>query len=68
MLDQGGPRLRALRATLRFEEKFAGRKEKNSIAIEDLFAVLMGLNFAARLTQVLILGQFSNFLFFCDSK
>jgi len=35
-LGQGGPRLRAWRATLRFEEKFAGRKERNSIAIRRL--------------------------------
>jgi len=33
-LTQGGPRLRGWRATLRFEEKFAGRKERNSIAIK----------------------------------
>jgi len=35
-LKQGGPRLRAWRATLRFEEKFAGLKEKSSIAIRRL--------------------------------
>jgi len=35
-LAQGGPRLRAWRATLRFEEKFAGRKERHSIAIKRL--------------------------------
>ena len=30
-IDQGGPRLQAWRAALRFEEKFAGRKRRNSI-------------------------------------
>jgi len=35
-LVQGGPRLREWRAALRFEEKLAGRKERNSIAIERL--------------------------------
>ena len=33
-IDQGGPRLRAWRATLRFEEKSAGHKDRNSIAIK----------------------------------
>jgi len=36
-LVQGGPRLRVWRDTLRFEEKFAGRKERNSIEIKRLF-------------------------------
>jgi len=33
---QGDPRLRAWRATLRFEEELAGHKERNSIAIKRL--------------------------------
>jgi len=36
VLCQGGPRRQASRATLRFKEKFAGHKERNSIAIERL--------------------------------
>ena len=35
-LTQRGPKLRAWRATLRFEEEFAGRKERNCIAIRRL--------------------------------
>jgi len=33
-LDQGSPRLRVWRVTLRFEEKFADRKERNSVAMK----------------------------------
>jgi len=36
MLEQGGPRLQLSRATLWFEEKLAGCKERNSIATERL--------------------------------
>jgi len=41
ILSQGGPRLRAWRVTLWFEETFAGRKERNfiAIAVKDSFAV-----------------------------
>ena len=53
---QGGPRLRAWRATLRFKETFAGRKERNSIAIERLVCCSNRPNFAASLTQFLFLG------------
>jgi len=35
-LQQDDPRLRARRATLRFEEKIVGRKKRNSIAINTL--------------------------------
>ena len=47
--DQGGPRLRAWTATLGFEEKFAGRKERNSIAINTLRA---GLRYIRTLISV----------------
>jgi len=43
-LDQGDPRLRAWRATLRFKEKFAGRKERNSTEIERLVCCSNGRN------------------------
>ena len=64
-LIQGGPRLRVRRATLRFEEKLRAAKRGTPLQLKDSFAVLTDLNFAARLTQVLILGQFFNFLFVC---
>ena len=40
-------------------------KRGTPLQLKDSFAVLIDLNFAARLTQVLILGQFLNFLFVC---
>jgi len=35
-LKQSGPRLQELRVTLPFEENFAGRKERNAVAIKRL--------------------------------
>jgi len=55
-LGQGGPRLQEGRATLRFEEKFAGHKEKTPMQLRDSFTVLVVLILAARLKQFLILG------------
>ena len=40
-------------------------KRGTPLQLKDSFAVLNDLNFAARLTQVLISGQFFNFLFVC---
>jgi len=64
-LVQGGPRLRAWRAALRFEEKLAGRKERNSTEIERLVCCSNRPTFAARPTQFLILGYILSFLFVC---
>ena len=55
-LDQGGPRLRARRPTLRLEETFAGRKERNFIAIKRFVCCSNRPNFDARLMQFFILG------------
>jgi len=52
--DQGGPRLQAWRATLWFEETFAGHKETNFTAIKRFVCCSNRPNFAARLTQFLI--------------
>ena len=40
-------------------------KRGTPLQLKDSFAVLIDLNFAARLTQVLILGRFLNFEFVC---
>jgi len=53
---QGGLRLRTWRATSRFEKTFAGRKERNSIAIKRLVRCYNKPIFVARLTEFSILG------------
>ena len=40
-------------------------KRGTPLRLKDSFVVLIDLIFAARLTQVLVLGQFLNFLFVC---
>jgi len=55
-LGQASPRLQALKATLQFEEKFAGRKEKNSTAIKRLVCCSNRTNFCCSPAQVLIPG------------
>ena len=65
---QGGLRLQAWRATLQFEEKLAGRKEKNSTAIERLVCCFYRPISSARQNTILIQGKFFSFLFLCDSK
>jgi len=50
-LCQGGPRLRAWRAKLRFEETVAGRKERNSAAIKRLICCSNWSNFCCTANQ-----------------
>jgi len=70
-LHQGGSRLRAWRATLRFEKKFAGRKERNSTAIKRLVCCSNKLNLCCTPNAIFDykeIFKFSVCLFVCDSK